>query len=491
MSLHGSRIRLTLLLVSLALIPTPASSLRADTPRTTDAARRTDKERPNVVLILSDDQAWTDYGFMGHPRIRTPHLDRLASQSAVFPWAHVPTALCRPSLATIVTGLYPHQHGIVGNDPMPPAPAAKGAKDPEADAAYARLRERLIAKTDGLPTLPRRLAEHGYACFQAGKWWEGSWRRGGFTEGMTRGFPEPGGRHGDDGLAIGRQGLQPVRDFIHRSVADGQPFFVWYAPMLPHSPHDPPERLLARHAVEGQPTPVARYHATCEWFDETCGELLGILDKEGVADSTIVVYTGDNGWLQDPGSSGYQLRSKQSPYETGVRQPLLLRWPKVVEAGQRDEVVSTLDLLPTLLEATGAARVDGLPGQSLLPLLRDRQPLAREAIFGEGYAHDVADLDRPERSLLYRWVIEGRWKLLLTYDGVVVRDADQHPRKERGPQLYDLQADPFERRNLAPQHPEVTRRLAQRLEQWWPVRETRLLSELPQPADTQVQKANP
>ena len=72
---------------------------------------------PNVLLIISDDQSWTDFGFMGHPAIRTPHIDRLARQSAVFPHGYVPSSLCRPSLATMVTGLYPHQHGITGNDP--------------------------------------------------------------------------------------------------------------------------------------------------------------------------------------------------------------------------------------------------------------------------------------------------------------------------------------------------------------------------------------
>ena len=72
---------------------------------------------PNIVLIISDDQAWTDYGFMGHTAIHTPHLDRLASQSMVYTRGYVPTSLCRPSLATVMTGLYPHQHGITGNDP--------------------------------------------------------------------------------------------------------------------------------------------------------------------------------------------------------------------------------------------------------------------------------------------------------------------------------------------------------------------------------------
>ena len=81
------------------------------------AALAADAKRPNIVFIISDDHAWTDYGFMGHPHIETPNLDKLASRSAVFTRGYVPTALCRPSLATLATGLYAHQHEISGNDP--------------------------------------------------------------------------------------------------------------------------------------------------------------------------------------------------------------------------------------------------------------------------------------------------------------------------------------------------------------------------------------
>lgn len=150
---------------------------------------------PNVVLIVADDQGWTDYGFMGHPHIETPQLDKLARRSAVFTRGYVPTALCRPSLATLMTGLYAHQHGISGNEPAPlaemlkPGGASGNAVEP---VEYRDLRASMIAQIDKQATLPKLLAPHGYLSFQAGKWWEGSFRRGGFTEGMTRGFPEPG-----------------------------------------------------------------------------------------------------------------------------------------------------------------------------------------------------------------------------------------------------------------------------------------------------------
>ena len=86
---------------------------------------------------------------------------------------------------------------------------------------------------------------------------------------MTRGFPEPGGRHGDDGLKIGREGLEPIQKFVDMAVDQEKPFFLWYAPFLPHTPHRPPERLLKKYR-DGRPLTVAKYYAMCEWFDETC-----------------------------------------------------------------------------------------------------------------------------------------------------------------------------------------------------------------------------
>jgi len=153
-------------------------------------AAQAKQELPNIVLILSDDQAWTDYSYMGHAEIETPNLDALAKQSALFRRGYVPTALCRPSLMTIITGRYAHQHRITGNDPSPKY-AERGSEKNN------QQRAELIANVDRYPTLAKLLAQRGYQCHQSGKWWEGSFQRGGFTHGMTRGFPEPGGRHGD------------------------------------------------------------------------------------------------------------------------------------------------------------------------------------------------------------------------------------------------------------------------------------------------------
>ena len=130
-------------------------------------------------------------------------------------------------------------------------------------------------------TLPRLLAAKGYLSHQSGKWWHGGFADGGFTHGMTHGDPARGGRHGDAGLEIGRKGLKPIRDFLNVAESKGKPFFLWYAPFLPHRPHNPPERLLKKYRDQTDSIHVAKYWAMCEWFDESCGQLLDLLAEKG------------------------------------------------------------------------------------------------------------------------------------------------------------------------------------------------------------------
>lgn len=428
---------------------------------------------PNLVLLISDDQGWTDYGFMNHPHVRTPNLDELARRGALFPNGHVPTALCRPSLATIVTGLYAHQHRITGNDPSHSLAAPNSPR-------YAELREQMIEHIDRLPTLPKLLAQRGYLSHQSGKWWEGNYKRGGFTHGMTRGFPEPGGRHGDDGLTIGRQGMKQVIEFIDHSVQSEKPFFLWYAPFLPHEPHNPPERLLTKYRNQVDSIHVARYYAMCEWFDETAGKVIDHIDQKGQTENTLFIYLSDNGWIQSPEAPGRAERSKLTPFEGGTRQPMIFTWSGTIAPQRRQELISSIDIAPTVLSAAGADIPANLPGKNLLPLLREAKPLERDAIFGETFAHAVADLDQPEESLLYRWVIEGNWKLLLTYDGTdgpPSRYRTIPPDADLRPQLFDLSADPHETKNVAANHPEIVARLAQRIADWWPVAERKAMTE--------------
>ena len=432
---------------------------------------------PNIVLLLSDDQSWTDYSFMGHEHIETPHLDALAERSAVFRRGYVPTALCRPSLMTLATGLYYHQHKVSGNDPALLPDMKKG--DRSRNDAYEKLRGELIAHVDDHPTIAKLLGEKGYLSHQSGKWWEGNFKRGGFTHGMTRGFPQPGGRHGDDGLKIGREGMQPVFDFVDMAVAEEKPFYVWYAPFMPHTPHTPPARLFKKYKDKGvESDHVARYYAMCEWFDETCGQLIDKIDAVGQTDNTLFVYICDNGWIQNPVGKNFMPRSKQSPNEGGTRQPTMFSWPGVIKPGDRGEqLVSSVDIVPTMLAAAGADIPDSLPGYNLLPALKSGEASPREIVFGEGGAHDIADINDPEASLLYRWAVEGKWKLLLTYDGALGRYAATHPREERRPQLYNVIADPDETKNLAKENPEIVADLARKIADWYPLKERKAITE--------------
>lgn len=402
-------------------------------------ARPTVAEPPNIVIILGDDQAWNDYGFMGHPEIRTPHLDKLASESACFAQGYVPSSLCRPSLASLITGLYPHQHRIVGNDPP------KGVD-----------RAEILRHIHRLPTLPKWLGEKGYVSFQSGKWWEGTPAEGGFTAAMTHGDPKKGGRHGDVGLKIGREGMQPVYDFI--DGAKGKPFFLWYAPLMPHTPHNPPARLLEKYAKDGKPLPVAKYEAMCEWFDETCGELLGYLDQKKLSQDTIVVFLADNGWIQQPDSNQFAPKSKRSPYDGGLRTPILVRWPGHVVPRRIETPVSSIDVAPTILSAVGITPKDPLPGRDLVRIAAEGKSY-RKTLFGAIFDHDIAEIDRPEASLQFRWCRDDQWKL------IVPRNASQPA------ELYDLSVDPREEVNLATEQPERVRMLRQKIDAWWSAEE--------------------
>ena len=269
---------------------------------------------PNIVVIVSDDQGWGDYSFMGHETIETPHLDKLASESTVFTRGYVTAPLCCPSLASILTGLHPHQHTITSNDPAYDGTGSRYAPAQWSDERRQQ-REEMINRFEEVMTLPDILNDLGYVSLQTGKWWQGNYRRGGFTHGMTRGFPQKGGRHGDDGLTIGRQGLDPIYEFVDEALGREQPWFIWYAPFLPHTPHNPPERLLKKYRREGRPEKDAKYLAMCEWFDETCGELLDFLDEKGLSDNTLVLYVCDNGWKQGKGGQEQQVVGCSQPLE--------------------------------------------------------------------------------------------------------------------------------------------------------------------------------
>ncbi|MEN9574923.1 MAG: hypothetical protein RL514_2778 [Verrucomicrobiota bacterium] len=412
------------------------------------AALRLSAAPPNIVMIVSDDHHWGDYSFMGHPTVKTPHLDKLAAQSLTFTRGYVPSSLCCPSLASMITGLYPHQHKVTSNDP-PPVPGMKGPafqKSPQFEEG----RELMSKFIEAVPTLPRELGKQGYLSLQTGKWWQKHFSRGGFTHGMTQ-----GGRHGDAGLDIGRKTMQPIYDFIGTAKQEKKPFFVWYAPMMPHDPHTPPQRILDKYKDKTPSLPVAKYWAMVEWFDETCGQLLAHLDEQGLAENTIVVYVTDNGWITNPETGRYAEKSKQSQYDGGLRTPIMVRWLGKVTPQKSPHLASSLDLMPTLLVAAGLKPTPQMPG---LNLLDDKAVAARKSLYGECFTHNFVDMQNPAASLKWRWVIEGDTKLIV-------------PSKRNQPddvvELYDLAKDPHEEKNLASADQPKVERLTKLLDAWW------------------------
>lgn len=402
------------------------------------AGTKGETRRPNVVMIVGDDMGWPDFGFMGHPVIQTPRIDRLAKESAIFPNGYVPTSLCRASLATLLTGLYPHQHHICCNDPP------EGIDRTEMHPFIRRA-----------PALPRILAKAGYRSLQTGKFWEGHFSNAGFTEGETTDKDRHIARPPRE--QIGRATMQPITDFIDRNQK--QPFFVWYAPMLPHRPHNPPERLLKRYLAKDRPRNYSLYYAMCEWFDETVGQLLDHLEKRRLTDNTFIVFCNDNGWVQpvgkedDKGPFGAE-RGKRSPYDMGIRTPFLLKLPGVTRAGRHDDLVSTVDVAPTILRACNADVPREMQGLSLLDVARGKGRLDRNAVFGEIYTHTASKLGAPNLDVTHRWVRQGDWKLI------------QHLTGKRNVELFDLARDPQERTNQAEKQAGRVKDLREQIDLW-------------------------
>jgi len=261
-------------------------------------------------------------------------------------------------------------------------------------------------------------------------------------------------RHGDEGLKIGRETMQPLYDFMAESQRANKPFFVWYAPMLPHQPHNPPERLLAKYRGVAPSLFIAKYWAMVEWFDETCGLLLDFLDQQNLASNTLVLYLSDNGWIQEPNAARFDPRSKQSPYDGGNRTPIMIRWPGNVAAQRSTALASSLDLLPTIAAATGAKPPADLPGVNLLSAAL----AARTHLFGEGFTHDYVDVGSPARNVRFRWIIEGEWKLIIP---------NRQNEPERRVELYNLTKDPDEAANRAEDEPKLVESMRQTLDAWW------------------------
>lgn len=425
-------------------------------------------------MILADDHSYRDFGFMGNKAVQTPHLDRLASQSARYSNGYVPMSVCRPSLATLMTGLYPHQHGIHFNHPPP---GLKSMRNMTAEQ-YRATRAKADYLIESVPTLPRILADAGYSCLQTGKHWEGNFRTAGFTHGMALGMPADrlssitGTRaqvngewvahgNGDAGLVIGRETMEPIRNFI-KANADHGPFFIWYAPFLPHTPFNAPQRFRDIYNDSDVAEELLPYYAEISRFDETVGQLLRLLENRDLMKNTLIVFASDNGFRPDKQKHERQnKRSKLSQFDDGLRTPILIRWDGRVKPDDHLRLTQTVDLVPTILNAVGLSNkaTRQMKGIDLMPSAEGRHSLPKRAAFGAIYPNDAVKLSRPAMHVRGRWIRHENFKLVIPGSGV----------NRLALSLFDLHDDPEELRNLAdlPEHGRRIQQLTEQLNDWW------------------------
>ena len=430
-------------------------------------------ERPNVVLIVADDLGWSDLGVYGNAFHETPHLDRLAAEGVRFTDGYAAAPVCSPTRASLLTGRYPaalhlteHLHG-----PQAPAPWQRVA--PPEQVAHLPLET---------VTLAERLKEHGYATAHVGKWHLGS--EGSLPEdhgfdvniaGSGRGLPpsyfypyvekqserdlfgEP-----VDSSRAGEYLTNRLTDeaigFVeaHRDAA----FFLHLAYYTVHVPIEGEKERVARYEEKKAANPDFAqanppYAAMVESLDENVGRLLAALD---LSRRTLVVFLSDNGGLDvrevpgfdqhTPATTNAPLRAgKGSLYEGGIRVPFLARWPGVIPEGVvSDEAVSTIDVLPTVLDALDLPAPD-VDGVSLLPVLTGETLLAREALYWH-FPHYSPQGGRPASAIR-----EGPLKLIAFLENGHV-------------ELYNLGQDAGETRNLAEAQPEQAARLQAKLAAW-------------------------
>jgi N-acetylglucosamine-6-sulfatase len=466
-----------------------------------DATTPSPAERPNILIIVVDDLRWDEFGAAGHQYLETPNIDRLAAEGAMFLNSFHAVPLCSPNRASLLTGQYPSRHGIIDN------------------VARNRASHRL-------QTFPIALQQAGYETGYIGKWHMGNdpTPRPGFDywvalpgQGRTINpiLYEDGRPHEVEGYVtdvltdravefIGRERSAPfllylAHKAIHpdaRQLDDGSVDPDEPSRFIPAPRHESryadevlerrPSFLASPDDLEDRPALRAAltYRESAEIaaefgqddmqaseenirgraemllaVDEGLGRLFETLEATGQLDETMVVFSSENGYFY--GEHALSLE-RRMPYEEGIRNPLLIRYPPLIAAGARvSELVSSVDLAPTVLEAAGAPIGNHIQGRSYLPLLVGGS---------RGTAADAAratlDAEPWRQSLLIEfYTFENPFPWLMDMDYRAVRTDRykyihwmQHPEHD---ELYDLEADPYEMENLAdrPEMAEVRREL--------------------------------
>jgi arylsulfatase A-like enzyme len=411
-------------------------------------------ERPNVLLIISDDQGFAETGFHGNADIRTPNLDRLAGESVEFVRFYA-CPLCAPTRASLMTGRYHYRTGVL---------------ETYLGRALMRPEETTLAET---------LSAAGYRTAIFGKWHLGdNYPMRAMDQGFGESLVHRGGGIGQPSDQPGTGYFDPIlchngRDekqtgYCTDVLADAAvrfisqpaeaPFFVYLATNAPHAPLIVDEKYASPYRAAGLDDKTSRIYGMITNLDENVGKVLDALDRLDLSRRTIVIFMTDNGLTSDHFTAG--LRGKKaSVYEGGIRVPFLFRWPGHAEAGRKVDVPgAVIDVLPTLCEATGArlpaAVVDG---RSLMPLVRgDSEEWQERALFFQVHRGDA-----PEKYRSF-CAVTNRYKLVQA-GGILDQPLPATPRFE----LFDLVADAGESSDVSAEHGETTARLKAAYERWF------------------------
>ncbi len=404
--------------------------------------------KPNFVIFIADDAGWNDIGPYGNSGIQTPNIDRLAREGLTFHNAFVTTSSCSPSRCSIMTGLYPHNTGA--GELHLPLPADK-------------------------KIFPGELKKNGYYTVAAGKWHLGPNR----TEFDSIFHP-----HEASGAADWARALE--------NRPKNKPFFMWLAANDPHRPYVEKQIIPRPNQAEGVFIPpfipdndliredFRKYYDEISRLDANIGKVMDQLDKEGLAENTVIIFLSDNG-RPFP-------RSKTRLYDSGVKTPFIIRWPGHIKGGSHSEsLVSSIDIAPTLCELAGVPLLKEFQGKSFAKLFTDTEATIHDFIFAEHNWHDYQAHERLVRSKKFLY-IKNRLPLLTAsppadaVSGVTFQEMIRlyHMGQLTGPQkdsfvapraseeLFDVINDPFQLTNLAASagHAGVLKQMRQELEKW-------------------------
>ena len=407
------------------------------------------QQLPNIILLIGDDQGYPYFGFMGAEYVQTPNMDSLAANGTLFTNGYVSDNHCRPSLQTLFTGLLPIDYYSKSDSLFKAISTQKQIpKD-----SIVKFRQYFNLRALDLPyfqTLPKMLRKKGYVSFQGGKWWEFTYQNGGFTHGMTKGWTEEEQKTGNwfekhmggDGMDLARVTNQPAYDFLEDTK--GKPFFMWFAPSLPHYPFDAPKKYYDLYKEQDMSESAKQYYANCTWFDDAWGEMVAYLKKNNLYENTLIIYVNDNGWEQEPKQEFWDdpMRShnggdkgKGSIYDMSFRTPIIFAWPKGIQKGIRKEaLIHSADIPATILDYVGIDIPKDFYGKSYRPILDGKTDSLRTNVFG----NVITTRSKDPKNVMGDhvegyWIREGKWFLRwhITHNELELFDIEQDPKNDK------------------------------------------------------------